>query len=231
MNTSTKLELLRRSVGPWVSQFESNACSKNDTDQGSEDVSASNCVRNFQGLFIKRKRCPKQGKKDKVDGSQNKLKYDPSNDEKIKGDPHRTVFVARLDFSTTEETLFEMFGRYGSIERLRLVKEVKTGKSKGYAFVEFSDDTEAKRVLRETRDERLVIDGRQVLVDRVRAGVISSWLPRRLGGGLGQRQKGTQRFAWKLAYFGDPSRINHFEIHRKQQLWLEHNRRSMNVPS
>ena len=26
-----------------------------------------------------------------------------------------------------------------------------------------------------------------------------SWLPRRLGGGLGQRQKGTQRFAWKVS--------------------------------
>lgn len=38
----------------------------------------------------------------------------------------------------------------------------------------------------------------QILVDRVRAGVIESWLPRRLGGGLGQRQKGTQRFAWKV---------------------------------
>lgn len=38
----------------------------------------------------------------------------------------------------------------------------------------------------------------QILVDRVRAGVMESWLPRRLGGGLGQRQKGTQRFAWKV---------------------------------
>lgn len=38
----------------------------------------------------------------------------------------------------------------------------------------------------------------QILVDRVRAGVIESWLPRRLGGGLGQRQKGTQRFSWKV---------------------------------
>ena len=38
----------------------------------------------------------------------------------------------------------------------------------------------------------------KVLVDRVRGGVIPSWLPRRLGGGLGQRQKGTQRFTWKV---------------------------------
>ena len=38
----------------------------------------------------------------------------------------------------------------------------------------------------------------KVLVDRVRGGVIPSWLPRRLSGGLGQRQKGTQRFTWKV---------------------------------
>ena len=38
----------------------------------------------------------------------------------------------------------------------------------------------------------------KVLVDRVRGGVIPSWLPRRLGGGLGQRQQGTQRFTWKV---------------------------------
>ena len=42
----------------------------------------------------------------------------------------------------------------------------------------------------------------KVLVDRMRGGVqggvIPSWLPRRLGGGLGQRKKGTQRFTWKV---------------------------------
>ena len=38
----------------------------------------------------------------------------------------------------------------------------------------------------------------QILVDRVRAGVVSSWLPRRLGGGLGHRQRGTQRFTYKV---------------------------------
>ncbi|KAJ7325376.1 hypothetical protein OS493_029927 [Desmophyllum pertusum] len=240
MDDRDKLELCRRSVGPWISQFENNGCSTNGFDEGFEDVSTSNYIRNSQGVFIKRKRQPKKKEEDKINSSRNKLRYDPSNDEKIKGDPHRTVFIARLDFNTTEETLFEMFDsesdlkmkaftrillyRYGSIEKLRLVKDVKTGKSKGYAFVEFSDESEVNRALRETKDERLEVDGRKVLVDRVRAGVTPSWLPRRLGGGLGQRQKGTQRFAWKLAYFGDTSRIDHAEIYRKQELWLEHNR-------
>jgi len=54
----------------------------------------------------------------------------------------------------------------------------------------------------------------QVLVDRVRAGVISSWLPRRLGGGLGQRQKGTQRFAWKV-------RLHVWTFSRKDLVFLK----------
>jgi len=183
----------------------------------------------LQGLFVRTKHKKKKQKVDKGNSFRNKFKYDPSEDEKIKGDPHKTVFIARLDFNTTEGTLSEIFGRYGSIKNLRLVKDTKSGKSKGYAFVEFSDESEAKRTFRETKDERLLIDGREVLVDHVRAGVVPSWLPRRFGGGLGQRRKGTQQFAWKLSYFGDASRINQGEIYRKQQMWLEHNRRSMNI--
>lgn len=44
-----------------------------------------------------------------------------------------------LDFKLKEiwfDCYFLNLYRYGSIERLRLVKDVKTGKSKGYAFVE-----------------------------------------------------------------------------------------------
>ncbi|XP_066029277.1 uncharacterized protein [Pocillopora verrucosa] len=229
MMDSGKLEVMRRSVGPWISQFEGNDHDTNSTYERSEATSPSNYTRNAQGVFVQKK--PQLLKKKKVNNSSldRKFRYDVKKDEKIQGDPFKSIFVARLDYNTTEEKLFEIFGRYGSIKMLRLVKDVKTGESKGYTFVEFSDESEAKRALRETKDKPLVIDGRKILVDRVRAGVIESWLPRRLGGGLGQRQKGTQRFAWKLAYFGDPSRIDHDGIYRRQQLWMEHNRRSMKL--
>ncbi|XP_068718793.1 uncharacterized protein [Montipora capricornis] len=185
----------------------------------------------MQGLLVRRKL--KQKRKKSRRGStgitNNKAKYDPSTDDKIKSDPHSTIFIARLDFNTTEETLSNVFERYGTIKSLRIVTDTITGKSKGYAFIEFSDSSETKRVLRETREEDLVIDGRKILVDRVRAGTTPSWLPRRLGGGLGHRQRGTQRFVYKLPYFGDASRIDHVDVHRKQQLWMEHNRRSMKI--
>jgi len=195
-----------------VSQFESCTSPLSDSGENTDTIHSSSFTRNSQGLFVRARCKSKKQKVDKGNSIRNKFKYDPSRDEKIKGDPHRTVFIARLDFNTTEETLSEIFGRYGSIKSLRLIKDTKSGKSKGYAFVEFSDESEAKRAFRETKDERLLIDGREVLVDHVRAGVVPSWLPRRLGGGLGQRRKGTQRFAWKLPYFGDASPINQGEI-------------------
>lgn len=227
MDRSKQFTIWRRSLGPWLSQFEKDACSPNHSDIETEVVQVSSCPRNSQGLLVKSNQECNKRNVDRCNSARNKFRYNPAIDEKIKSNPHRTVFIARLDFNTTEETLFEVFGRYGSIRSLRLVTDTKTGKSKGYAFVEFTEESETKTVLRETKDERLVIDGRKVLIDRVRAGVIPSWLPRRLGGGLGHRQRGTQRFAWKLPYFGDASRIDQDEILRKQKMWLEHNRRSM----
>ncbi|CAG2120269.1 unnamed protein product, partial [Medioppia subpectinata] len=58
-------------------------------------------------------------------------------DRSIKSDPKKTLFVSRLDFNTTEETIHKHFSKYGSIVSLRLVRDIVTGLSKGYAFVEF----------------------------------------------------------------------------------------------
>uniref|UniRef100_A0A8B9VJZ9 RRM domain-containing protein n=1 Tax=Anas zonorhyncha TaxID=75864 RepID=A0A8B9VJZ9_9AVES len=55
----------------------------------------------------------------------------------VTGDPHLTLFVARLNLQTTEEKLKEVFSRYGDIRKIRLVRDLVTGFSKGYAFIEF----------------------------------------------------------------------------------------------
>src|SRR5436190_909003 len=41
-----------------------------------------------------------------------------------------------LSFSTTEETLQIVFEEYGRVKRVRLVRDIVTGASRGYAFVE-----------------------------------------------------------------------------------------------
>ena len=114
----------------------------------------------------------------------------PTRDPKVKGCPSRTLFVARLNYSTTEATLRREFEQFGSIRRVRLVRNTRTGlyavlwgsccacgaggmtrwhdragtgKSRGYAFIEFESDRGFEKAFR--RGNGLVIDGWTVLVD------------------------------------------------------------------
>eukprot|EP00741_Cyanophora_paradoxa_P012422 tig00020610_g12001.t1 len=132
--------------------------------------------------------------------------YDPARDSKIEGDPYNTLFVARLDRSaTTEETLHEAFSKFGPIKRIRLVRHIKTGESRGYAFVEFENERAARAAYREAN--RMVVDGRQILVDIERERVSDGWVPRRLGGGLGgKKESGQLRFGGRDRPFKTPLR-------------------------
>lgn len=45
---------------------------------------------------------------------------DPSNDPQARGDPFKTLFVARLSYDVKESDLEREFGRFGPIERVSL---------------------------------------------------------------------------------------------------------------
>ncbi|KAI5304073.1 hypothetical protein KEM56_006874 [Ascosphaera pollenicola] len=44
--------------------------------------------------------------------------YNPSEDPQARGDPFRTLFIARLSYDITVQDLEREFGRYGPIERV-----------------------------------------------------------------------------------------------------------------
>ena len=48
----------------------------------------------------------------------NLISDNPSEDPQIRGDPLRTLFVARLSYDVKESDLEKEFGRYGPIERV-----------------------------------------------------------------------------------------------------------------
>lgn len=73
--------------------------------------------------------------------------------------PSKTLFIKNLSYDTTEETLKEAMG--GIVARI--VTHQDTGKSKGFGYVEFSSEEEAKKNLKEKQG--LDIDGRNVFVD------------------------------------------------------------------
>lgn len=120
-------------------------------------------------------------------------KYSPWKDPKIQGRAEKTLFVGRLSFTTTDESLRDRFERFGRIRRLRLVRDIVTLESKGYAFIEYEHSSDCRAAYQ--RMHRAIIDGATILVDIERSRVMKGWKPRRLGGGLGGRKEsGQMRF-------------------------------------
>ena len=75
--------------------------------------------------------------------------YKPDEDPKVKGDAFKTLFVGRLPYDIKESDLEREFGRFGPIERIRIVKDEHTNKEKkkanrGYAFVVFEREKDLK---------------------------------------------------------------------------------------
>lgn len=75
----------------------------------------------------------------------------------------KVLGIFNLSLGSREETLQDVFGRYGHIEEVTIVYDRKTGRSRGFGFVTFEDQEDA----REARDavSGMEIDGRAVRVD------------------------------------------------------------------
>ena len=111
----------------------------------------------------------------------------PHHDKRTIGDPFKTIFVGRLNFNTSEDRLYREFQIVGQVETVRIVKDQKTRKSKGYGFVEFRDERDANEAVKRLDGRK--IDGFRVIVDREFGRTKHSWYPKRLGGGKGDSRR------------------------------------------
>ena len=59
----------------------------------------------------------------------------------------KNIFVGNLDFAATESSIRSLFEPYGSVQRVNLVTDRDTGRSRGFAFVEMTDSAEAVVVM------------------------------------------------------------------------------------
>jgi len=59
----------------------------------------------------------------------------------------KNIFVGNLDFAASDSSVRAMFERYGSVDRVNLVTDRLTGRSRGFAFVEMSNTEEADRAI------------------------------------------------------------------------------------
>ncbi|KAJ0840064.1 putative RNA recognition motif domain, nucleotide-binding alpha-beta plait domain superfamily [Helianthus annuus] len=73
------------------------------------------------------------------------------------------IIVRNLSYTTSESCLKEEFSNFGQIAEVKLVKDQRSNKSKGYAFVQYTNQDDAMSAL-EAMDEKYV-DGRVVYVE------------------------------------------------------------------
>ena len=59
----------------------------------------------------------------------------------------KNIFVGNLDFNATEASIRSLFERYGTVDRVNVVTDRDTGRSRGFAFVEMSDTAQADQAI------------------------------------------------------------------------------------
>jgi RNA recognition motif-containing protein len=57
------------------------------------------------------------------------------------------IYVGNLSFGTTEDELKELFAQAGKVVSVALIKDRDSGQSKGFAFVEMSNQAEAEKAI------------------------------------------------------------------------------------
>jgi RNA recognition motif-containing protein len=97
----------------------------------------------------------------------------------------KNLFVGNLAHSTTEDELRTLFASHGAVEKVSLVTDRDTGRSRGFAFVEMTDAGEADKAVAGLNGTEL--GGRTLKVNEARPKV------ERSSGGQGDRSHGSGR--------------------------------------
>ncbi len=76
------------------------------------------------------------------------------------------IYVGNLNFQSTDEGLSQLFSEYGNVDTATVVTDRETGRSRGFGFVEMSDDTQARTAIEALNGQ--MWDGRNLTVNEAR---------------------------------------------------------------
>ena len=87
----------------------------------------------------------------------------------------RKLYVGNLPYSAGEQDLQELFGSAGTVESVNLMRDMATGRARGFAFVEMATDEDAQNAIKQLNNAPF--GGRNLTVNEAR--------PKATGGGGG----------------------------------------------
>lgn len=98
----------------------------------------------------------------------------------------KSIFVGNLSFSATEDELRQLFAAYGAVQRVSIMLDRDTQRSRGFAFVEMPNDEEALAAIAKLQGANL--GGRTLNVNEARPRSERGGFRDRPASGGGQHQ-------------------------------------------
>lgn len=95
----------------------------------------------------------------------------------------KKLYVGNLSYETTDAALSEMFAPYGTVQSAQVIMDRDTGRSKGFGFVEMSNDSEAQAAI--TGLSGQLVNGRNLTVNEAKPREDRGGGGRGYGGGGG----------------------------------------------
>ena len=99
------------------------------------------------------------------------------------------IYVGNLSYQSTEDELRDLFAEFGDVVSAKLIVDRFTGQSKGFGFVEMSNNSEAQKAMDELNGRD--VNGRSITVNQARPRQERS---RGGGGGGGRGYGGGNRY-------------------------------------
>jgi RNA recognition motif-containing protein len=76
------------------------------------------------------------------------------------------IYVGSLPYETTSQDLIDLFGQVGQVVSATVITDRDSGRSKGFGFVEMSNDQEARKAIDQLNGASL--GGRTIVVNEAR---------------------------------------------------------------
>ena len=82
------------------------------------------------------------------------------------GDEKNKLYVGNLPYSVNDESLGQLFADFGDVQDAKVIADKFSGRSKGFGFVEMTNDADADAAIQKLNGSEL--DGRKIVVSEAR---------------------------------------------------------------